>query len=472
MKLMFNNKKRLFGMPWELLPAIMALAWPTMLEQLLHTAVQYIDTAMVGSIGTEATAAVGSTTTVNWLISSTVSALGIGFLAFISQAIGAGREGDVKRAGGQAVLTVILSGIFFTLLTLSISRIVPAIMQVEEALRPTASKYFFIVYSPMLFRCASIIFGTVLRAAGDTKTPMLVGAIVNVVNIVLNFFLIYPSRELFGLFIPGAGLGVIGAGIATAVSYTVGGILITVALWRHEGLSPSGASLKPDAAILKPCLKVAFPNALQRFGTSLGYVVFAAMINAIGGVATAAHTFANTVESAFYIPGYGMQTAAATLVGNEYGAKNRDNINRLGRMMLFIEVILMILSGAVLFFAAEPMMMLFSNDGEVISLGTTVLCMVALSEPFYGISIIIEGMMQGMGRTTMPFVTNVIGMWGVRIVGTFICTVVFGLGFVSAWGCMILHNLFICAVFLFYYLSGRWNPLCERKFRKKEVENV
>ncbi len=453
------TKKRLFDMPWELLPVILTLAWPTMLEQLLHTAVQYIDTAMVGSIGRDATAAVGSTTTVNWLIASTVSALGIGFLAFISQAIGAGEYDKARRASGQAVIAVLISGLFFTALTLSVSGIVPSLMQVDESLRPTASKYFFIVYAPMLPRCASIIFGTVLRAAGDTKTPMLVGGAVNIINIIFNFFLIYPTRECLGIIIPGAGLGVIGAAIATAIAYTAGGILITAALLKHKLLSPCGLSLKPDKSILAPCLKIAIPNALQRFGTSFGYVAFASMVNSIGASATAAHTIANTVESAFYIPGYGMQTAAATLAGNEYGAKNRENINRLGKMMLFIEVVLMIFSGAILFFVAEPMMSIFSKDAAVIHLGASVLKMVALSEPLYGVSIIIEGMMQGMGKTKMPFVTGIVGMWGVRIFGTFICSLLPNFSLISAWGCMILHNVVIFAVFLVYYLNGKWNPL-------------
>ena len=81
--------------------------------------------------------------------------------------------------------------------------------------------------------------------------------------------------------------------------------------------------MRPDMTILRPCMKVAFPNMLQRFGTSLGYVAFASMINSLGEISTAAHTIANTVESLFYIPGYGMQTAAATLAGNAYGAGDR-----------------------------------------------------------------------------------------------------------------------------------------------------
>ena len=117
-----------FRLPFELVPAILSLAWPTMLEQLMQTAVQYIDTAMVGSLGTEATAAVGSTTTVNWLIGSTISAVSVGFLAFIAQANGAGNKENVKKASAQATLAVIVCGLFFTVLTLSLSKLVPQMM--------------------------------------------------------------------------------------------------------------------------------------------------------------------------------------------------------------------------------------------------------------------------------------------------------------------------------------------------------
>jgi len=446
---------------------IMSLAWPTMLEQLLMTAVQYIDTAMVGTLGTQATAAVGSTTTVNWLFGSSTSALGIGFLAYIAKAHGAGDRENARRASAQAVMVTIIVGTLFTALTLGLSKQIPIWMQVDLSIRDLATAYFFILYTPMLFRTAITIFGTVLRAAGDTKTPMKIGIVVNVINVILNFLLIYPTRQmdLFGLEFTmiGAGWGVVGAAVASAIGFTVGGILITGALWRHPAISPKGYSLKPDMQILKPCLKVAIPNMLQRFGTSLGYVAFASMVNSLGDVATAAHTIANTVESAFYIPGYGMQTAAATLAGNAYGARDSKRMKELSSMFLPIEVVLMIFSGGALFLAAPALMGIFSESAEVIGLGTAVLRMVALSEPFYGVSIIVEGMMQGVGKTKSPFVFNIIGMWGVRIVGTFICTQLLGYGLISAWACMIAHNMLLFCLFLITYLSGRWNPLEERR---------
>lgn len=458
------NQKR--NLPWEMLPAIFSLAWPTMLEQLLQTAVQYIDTAMVGSLGTQATAAVGATSTVNWLVSSTISALGIGFLAFVSQACGAGDRQKVGRASAQAVLTVIVCGLFFTGLTLGLSGYVPVWMQVDPDIQSLAARYFFILYTPMLFRTATIIFGTLLRAVGDSKTPMQVGLLVNLINVVLNFLLIYPCRTWLGISIWGAGMGVIGAALASAVSFIVGGICITAALWHHPVISPRGQSLRPDFEILRPCLKVALPNALQRFGTSLGYVAFASMINSIGEVATAAHTIANTVESAFYIPGYGMQTAAATLAGNALGAQDNRRAGKLARMILFVEFFLMVVSGGLLFAFAPQMMGLFSKDMQVILLGTVVLKMVAVSEPFYGVAIIVEGMMQGMGNTMLPFIFSITGMWGIRIVGTFLCTQLFGMGLVSAWACMIAHNMILFLAFLICYISGKWNPMNQKKIEK------
>lgn len=447
----------------EMIAVILTLAWPTMLEQLLQTAVDYIDTAMVGSLGTQATAAVGSTSTVSWLFGFTLNGVAVGFLAYIAQAFGAGDEDKARRAAAQAVVTTLAFGALFTAIPLALSGEIPVWMQVDAGIRGMATQYFFVRYTTMLFRTAMILFGTVLRAAGDTKTPLKVGAAVNLVNVVLNFLLIYPTRtvEVLGcsLVLPGMGWGVVGAAAATAASFLVGGIAITVLLFRHPVVSPKGQSLLPDFRILKPCFRVAWPNMLQRFCTSLGYVVFASMINSLGDVSTAAHTIANTVEGAFYIPGYGMQTAASTLAGNAYGARDAKRMKKLGDMFIPIEVFLMILSGGCLFLTAPALVGIFSENPEVIALGTTVLRMVAVSEPFYGVYIIVQGMMYGVGKTKQPLVYNLVGMWLVRILGTFVCVHLLHMGLVSAWACMIAHNMLLFVMFLVVYLRGDWNPL-------------
>ena len=461
---MAASKKSYFDFSY--LPVIFTLAWPTMLEEILSTAVQYIDTAMVGSLGTKATAAVGSTSTVNWLVYSTVYALGVGFLAYISQAMGRGDSDRVKKAVMQAMITAAVMGTVFTVLVLSVSKAVPVWMNVDEEIRDLAARYFFVLYLPMLPRTANMILGTVLRASGDTKTPMRVGLSMNAINLALNMILIKPTRVVsflgkeFTVF--GAGMGVIGAAAASAVSYLYGGIAIIISIFRHEEISPKGLPVRIEWEIMGPCLKTAIPNMFQRFGSSLGYVVFASMINSLGGISTAAHTIANTVESAFYIPGFGMMAAAATLTGNAIGAGDKEKLRSISRMTILCEVVMMVFTGSLLFIFAPKMVSIFSKDAEVITLCSTVLRMVACSEPFFGVSNVLEGMLQGAGDTKFSFAVNIIAIWTVRILGTFICTRLLGLGLEAAWACMIAHNMTTFLCYTVYYRKGKWaHPIPE-----------
>jgi len=448
------------------LKAILALAWPTVLEQILITAVSYVDTAMVGRYSENASAIVSCTMTVNWLLNGCVSALAVGFLAYIASAVGAQQLNLVKRAAAQATLVAVSIGAFLTALVLPLARFVPVWMQAEEAIQREAGIYFFILYVPMIFRSLIIVYGTVLRAAGDTKTPMVVNAATNIVNMVLNFLMIYSTRtvSIFGmnLVIPGMGMGVTGAAVATAISFVVGGVWMTISVFRSRLLSPIGQSFRPDKEVLKPCFRVAVPALFQRIATSSGYVAFSGMINTLGAVSTGAHGIANTAESAFYIPGYGMQAAASTLIGNAHGENNPAKMKTVSRMLLIIEVLVMFVSGAILFFGAEAMMGFFTESEEIIEVGAKVLRMVALSEPAYGIAIIIEGILHGVGDTMFTFIAGTAGMWGVRILGTYIFGILAGYDLVAAWACMIAHNLVLCVLLIIRYKSGRWNPLLKK----------
>lgn len=447
----------------SLIWTVLALAWPTMLEQWLSVAAQYVDSAMVGRLGAAATAAVGTTSTVSWMVGSSIAAVGVGFLAYIAREYGAKRYDNAARAAAQSVLAALTLGLFFMAVALSLSGFIPRWMNAAPEIQPTASRYFFIIYTPMVFRAATIIFGTALRAVGDTRTPMRVNLAVNGINVVLNYFLIYPVRDvrILGLNVrmPGAGMGVIGAALGTAIAIALGGAMMTVALWRHPQLSPRGRSLKPDMTILKPCLKVAVPSAIQRFGTSFGYVAFASVINGLGTVSTAAHTIANTAESAFYIPAYGVQTAAATLSGQAYGMRDEQRMRDITRTLLMLEAAMMTLSGGLLFILAEWMMGRFTPDAGVIRQGTTVLRMVAVTEPLYGVAVVLEGIFQGVGDMMYAFGCNIAGMWGVRVLGTVIAVRCFGGGLTAAWGCMIAHNILLFILFLIRYRTGKWNPL-------------
>lgn len=447
--------------------AIVTLAWPTLLEQMLQTLVQYIDAAMVGRIGADATATVGMSTSVTWLVNGPLFAMGIGFMAFISRCMGAKSYKDVKRASVQSVLVTMVAGVVVGVLTLLISPVLPVWMGVEEKIRHDASLYFAIICLPMLFRSAIIIFGAVLRAVGDTKTPMLVNVCMNIVNIILNYIFIYDTRmiQIAGKNVKmfGFGYGAVGAGIGTAVSFVVGGILMTIALYKNFYVSPKGCKIRPERTILAPCIRVGLPVAMERMATCLGHVVFASLVTGLGTVAFAAHSIALTVEQAFYIPGYGMQTASATLAGNAIGANDQKRLQALTRMLITMILVVMTASGALLFLFAPQLLSIFTKEHEVIALGTVVLRMVAVSEPMFGVLVILEGIFNGVGDTVKPFYYALFSMWGVRVFLTFLCVHVFHLGLYAVWGCMIANNVCLGSLFIIRYFRGEWNPL------KKEI---
>ena len=203
-----------------LMSTIFTLAWPTVTEQALQTIVQYADTAQVGRMGYNASAAVGLSSTTLWLVRSPLWAIAMGVLSCVSQALGAKDTERVKRVASQSVLLTLVSGVVLTVLTLAAAPFLPGWLGAEEIIYRDAAVYFAVVCTPTLFVSSSIIFAAVLRATGDTKTPMRINILMNVVNVLLNFLLINRpwTLRIGALALPvwGAGWGVTGAEIGRA----------------------------------------------------------------------------------------------------------------------------------------------------------------------------------------------------------------------------------------------------------------
>ena len=414
-------------------------------------------------MGVSALAAVGVTSTVTWLVNSPLWAFGTGFLACVARDMGAGDRAHARRTAAQAVKVALILGAVMTAIFVAAAPIIPGLMKADPAIRRDASIFFGVICIPLIPRALLILLGGVLRGAGDTRTPMVVNVALNVLNIALNFLLIYPTRVVsaFGhpITVWGANLGVTGTAIATAISFTFGGIAMTFMLFRHEGISPRGESFRLDGEIMRPCLKITLPNAAQRLVACFGQVTFASMVNSLGQIATTAHSTAITAESAFYIPGYGMQAAASALMGNACGAGDKGRMRSLSRTLLILVFCLMIVTGGLLFLLAGNVMRIFTADADVVRLGTTVLRMVAVSEPVFGLAIILEGIFQGVGDTLYPFIIDAACMWGVRILGTYITVVRLGMGLPAAWAFMIAHNACLAIFMAIRYRGGKWNPL-------------
>lgn len=414
----------------NILKIFLSLAWPTVVEEFLATIVLYIDTAMVGHLGPTATATVSLSSTYSWLINSVIYAVGVGFLSFVARAVGEKNENKIKTAAGQAVSVVVVVGIIMTAITMIYAPFMPAVMGAEPGIRRAGAIYFALVNAPLLFRSAMIIFGSIIRATGDTKTPMFINVFMNFLNTGLNYVFIYML-----------GVGAIGAGIATAISYVVGGILITRAFLKKPILKFARDKLRLDKPVMWGCLSVGIPVMFTQLASCSGYVVATSFVSSMKTTIYAAHSIAITAEEIFYIPGYGMQAATSTLIGNAIGEKDIKKERSVMRLSLSVIFLLMCVSGVLLFVGAGFMMSLFTEDAEVIAIGTKLLRIVAFTEPIFGTAAVMEGIYDGMGRTKFPFVATLISRWGVRITGSFICIHLLGLGITQIWYCMIGDNI-------------------------------
>ena len=282
------------------------LGAPTILEQALQTIVAYVDTAMVGQIGAIASAAVGLTTTVNWLLNGILFAVSMGMLSFIAQYTGQGDLEAAHHTSAQAIWIIFVLGVIETVIALAISPVLPMWMGASQEIWRDASEYFFIVNCPLILRGSLIIFGNVLRANKDSKTPLYINIGVNFLNIILNQLLIssHTTISVFGMLlsIPGAGLGVRGAAIATAISQGIGGVTIFWVAMQNPLVTLKGMKVKPEGKLLKNCFNVSLPLIGERIVMGCGYVVFSALVAGLGTLSVAAHSIALTIEQAFYVP--------------------------------------------------------------------------------------------------------------------------------------------------------------------------
>ncbi|MBR5790024.1 MAG: MATE family efflux transporter, partial [Lachnospiraceae bacterium] len=273
---------------------IATLAWPTILEQFLQTIVVYADTAMVGKLGKEASAAVGLITPVTWLTNAPAFALGIGVMAFIARKNGAKDFKDVKTAAVQGIYLAMMVGAVISAFMMITSPFLPYWMGGDGVVAEGASAYLLITGAGFIFRSLDMVIGCMIRGTGDTRTPMIVNLVMNVVNIVGNFIFIYPTRmmSIFGASVKvyGSDMGVAGAALGTTVSAVFGGIVMLIVLWKNGVLSPHKQSKRINGNIMYQCVRVGLPLALQRIIVFTGYVVFTSEVAELGTVLLAAHS--------------------------------------------------------------------------------------------------------------------------------------------------------------------------------------
>ena len=434
----------------------LALSIPSILEQLVVTAMEYIDAAMVGHIGAEATAAIGIVSSSTWLLHGVLVGLYNAFSIQIAQYLGADRQQDARGVLRQAMLFNLAAGLAAAAFGIGISGHLPGWLGADVSLQANASTYFAIWSAALPFTMAMGMYTSMLRASGDALTPGLISVLVCVLDVVFNFFLINPTRTLWGITVWGAGLGVPGAALGTALATVVGGLLALCILLFREGplCIHKPGSWKITRACIRNLGKVGVPLAAERAALSSAQVLQVRIVSQLGTVAIAANSLGVSAEGLCYMAGYGIQGAAIALIGQAVGAHRKDMAKRFAWLCTLMGMGIMTLTGAGLFAFAPALMSIFTADAAVIALGARVLRIEAFAEPMFGASIVASGAMQGAGDSTACFVLNLVSMWGIRLTLAFLLAPRFGL--VGVWGAMCFELCVRGLLFLIRLARGKW----------------
>ena len=435
---------------------IIALSIPAILEQLVMTMMSYIDTAMVGSLGQAATAAIGVVSSSIWLLNGITNAVAVGFSVQVAQYLGAGREKDGRSVLCQAILFNALFGMALSVITMILSRYLPTLLGADMEIRPAASEYFKIVGLFLPFSMASAIYSSILRCSGNVVLPSCMNVGMCILDVIFNFVLIYPTRQIGGITIWGAGLGVTGAALGTGLAQMCVGLSLLLALTKKKG--PLCLTGRAAWKFTKPCMsatmRIATPTALERVTLSVAQIVMTAVIAEMGTTAMATNYVAVQTESICYLPAYGVAAAATALVGQSIGAERSDMAKRFACGTTFLGFLLVTGMGAFMFLCAPQLTGLLTSDPEVAALSARALRIVAFSEPLFAVSIVVIGALRGAGDSKGPFILNLCSMWGVRVLAVLLFARSYGV--LGVWGAMTAELCFRGIVFLIRLMRGRW----------------
>ena len=435
---------------------ILQLSLPSIMAQLSSIVMQYIDASMVGQLGAQSSASIGLVASSTWLFNGICSAAVTGFSVQVAQLIGAGRQKDARTVMKQSFVVSFGIACLLCVLGTGISGVLPVALGGNADIIADATAYFRIYALSLPFVQLNNIAYAMLQASGNMRTPSVLYIIMCVLDVLFNFLLIFPTRQIGGFTVPGAGLGVAGASLGTALSYAVVAVLMLFFLLvRSDSLHlRRGEGLQMTAYTLKRAAKIGIPVGVEQMIMSGAQVMGTRIVAPLGTVAIAANSFAITAESLCYMPGYGIGSAATTLIGQSIGAKRTDLTRRLGWKTTALGMIVMGIAAVLMFIFAPFMIGIMTPDASVVALGAQVLRIAAFIEPFYAASIVANGVFRGAGDTLIPSILNFASMWAVRLPLAAILSKQYGLK--GYWFAMCIELFVRGVLFLFRLASTKW----------------
>jgi putative MATE family efflux protein len=452
-------KKFTFKLDKEADKAVIKLAWPSIMEQILEMMVGMVSTIFMGRIGTDAVAAVGMVNMLMGFLQTVFAGLSMGTTVIIARVIGEGNKLEAKRALIQSIYMAIVVGLFIAITgrIFSISILKLFFGGTDVKVFNIGFSYFNIILINLPFFVLDIIVSGAMRGAGDTKTPMVITGVVNIINIILNTTLIFGVHALH---IPA--LGVAGSAIAVTISRIIGVTTRIIVLYNLKGLKLN-LSLRDDYSIklnlMKRIINIGVPGFIEQAVMQGGFLILQVIIITMGTVAMASYNIGINVNALAFFPIFGFAIANTTLVGQSLGERQYKKAESYAYESLKITMIVGFFLGILMFIFSKQLASLYSNDPLVIKEAVGLIRLFAILEPLLAILNLCSATLKTSGDIMYVMVSSFVGLWSCRVMLSFVLNKYFGIGMTA----VMIGIFFDFSSRSFMYLSrmnkGKWKYL-------------
>ncbi len=430
------------------------LAWPSLIENLLQTMLGFVDLVFVGQLGPDAIAGVGLGNQLMFLLQVSFMGLSVGNQALVARAIGAGDQRDAERIAKQSLVITLILSVGVGVIGFFLSDSIIAVMGATPEVSAIGGAFLRVVSTFSIVIGLMLIGGGTLRGSGDTRTPMVITGLINVINIVLDYLLIFGN---FGF----PHLGPVGSAVATTIARAVGALLILYVLFKRGSvlkLALRGGWGWHRKAVSR-ILNIGLPAAGEQIVFQLGFLTFSAIAIFLGTDDLAAQQIAFNISNFSILPAFAFGVAALTLVGQSLGAQDTDRAEASAVQALKSGMVWMILMGIGFYVFRDFLVGMYTDDPNVKQLGMMCLTFIALAQPLQAISVVLASALRGAGDTRATLVFTFIGVWIVRVAFGYLMGIVLGLGLFGVWLGWIADFLTRAALVVWRFRKSRWKTL-------------
>ena len=462
-------------MSWqEKLRLTVLLSLPAMVAQISSVAMQIIDAAMLGHLGTKESAAVGLVSTTIWLFGGLCSAFAAGFSVQVAHYVGAEDLRGARNIIRQGLFSGLVFSLLLALIGLFIAPHLPVWLGADKEIHAGASEYFSIVAAALPVLEINMLAAGSLRCSGNIKIPSFLNALMCVLDVIFNYLFIFVFH-----------MGTAGAAYGTFLAYAITMSLMIYFMTAKDQQLRFALDTEltgkwnftryiPNKNTMKRAFTIGSPISLERGVMCGAQIAITGIIAPLGSVAIAANTFGINIESVCYMPGYGISEAATTLVGQSLGAKRKDLMRSFAWISVCLGMAIMALMGILMAVFAPEMMQMVTTDNGVVELGAEVLRIEAWAEPMFAASIVAYGAFVGSGKTLVPSLMNLGSIWIVRL--TLALLLAPSMGLQGVWIAMCIELCWRGAAFLFRLRGRSWSNIsmeeAKRPTTQKEKEDL